>query len=411
MSKRSSIPHLDPRSMSIATRAIHGAQLFPHRAPLAAPIVQTSTYRFNDSGDALRYAQGDPEVYVYTRYHNPTVRAAEERLALVMESEKALLVASGMAAISSAILAAVRTGESIVSTPALYGGTYRFFRDILPRQGVKVRYLDPGHLDRIGSLVDATTRVVYFETPTNPTLSIVDIEALVKAVRSAERRIRRKLVIMIDNTFATSLNQHPFVYGVDVVIESATKYLGGHSDIIAGVVAGSQGFIEQAHTQMKYYGGCADPFAAFLLLRSLKTFALRVSRQNENALLLAAELERAPNVLRVLYPGLLSHPQHHIAKRQMVDAGGLGYGGMVTIEVQGGLRKAVRMTDALRVAVNAMSLGGAETLVSIPIYSSHVHLTAAELRRHGVTPGMIRISVGVEGIDDILQDFAVALSC
>ena len=395
--------------MSVATRAIHGAQLFPHRAPVAPPIVQTSTFRFNDSGDALRYAQGDPEVYVYTRYHNPTVRAAEERLALVMESAKALLVASGMAAISSAILAAVRTGESIVSTPALYGGTYRFFRDILPRQGVKVRYLDPDRLDRMGSLVDATTRVVYFETPTNPTLGIVDIEALVKAVRRAERRIRRKLVIMIDNTFATSLNQHPFLYGVDVVIESATKYLGGHSDVIAGVVAGSEEFIGQAHTQMKYYGGCADPFAAFLLLRSLKTFALRVPRQNENALVLAAELERAPNVLRVLYPGLPSHPQHHIAKRQMVDAGGLGYGGMVTIEVKGGLRNAVRVTDALRVAVNAMSLGGAETLVSIPVYSSHVNMSPNELRRHGVTPGMIRISVGVESIADILQDFAVAL--
>jgi cystathionine beta-lyase/cystathionine gamma-synthase len=395
--------------MSFATRAIHGAQLFPHRAPVAPPIVQTSTFRFNDSGDALRYAQGDPEVYVYTRYHNPTVRAAEERLALVMESAKALLVASGMAAISSAILAAVRTGESIVSTPALYGGTYRFFRDILPRQGVKVRYLDPDRLDRMGSLVDATTRVVYFETPTNPTLGIVDIEALVKAVRRAERRIRRKLVIMIDNTFATSLNQHPFLYGVDVVIESATKYLGGHSDVIAGVVAGSEEFIGQAHTQMKYYGGCADPFAAFLLLRSLKTFALRVPRQNENALVLAAELERAPNVLRVLYPGLPSHPQHHIAKRQMVDAGGLGYGGMVTIEVKGGLRNAVRVTDALRVAVNAMSLGGAETLVSIPVYSSHVNMSPNELRRHGVTPGMIRISVGVESIADILQDFAVAL--
>jgi len=395
--------------MSVATRAIHGAQLFPHRAPVAPPIVQTSTFRFNDSGDALRYAQGDPEVYVYTRYHNPTVRAAEERLALVMESAKAMLVASGMAAISSAILAAVRTGESIVSTPALYGGTYRFFRDILPRQGVKVRYLDPDRLDRMGSLVDATTRVVYFETPTNPTLGIVDIEALVKAVRRAERRIRRKLVIMIDNTFATSLNQHPFLYGVDVVIESATKYLGGHSDVIAGVVAGSEEFIGQAHTQMKYYGGCADPFAAFLLLRSLKTFALRVPRQNENALVLAAELERAPNVLRVLYPGLPSHPQHHIAKRQMVDAGGLGYGGMVTIEVKGGLRNAVRVTDALRVAVNAMSLGGAETLVSIPVYSSHVNMSPNELRRHGVTPGMIRISVGVESIADILQDFAVAL--
>jgi cystathionine beta-lyase/cystathionine gamma-synthase len=410
MNKRSATKHLDPRSLSVATRAIHGTQLFPHQAPVAQPIVQTSTYRFTDSGDALRYAKGDPDVFVYTRYHNPTVRAAEERLALIMESQKTLFVASGMAALSSAILAAVRTGESILSTPALYGGTYRFFRDILPRHGVTVRYANPGHPDRIEGLLDATTRVVYFETPTNPTLQIVDMEALVTAVRKAERRLRRKILIMVDNTFATSLNQHPFRFGVDVVIESATKYLGGHSDIIAGVVAGTEEFIASAHTQMKYYGGCADPFAAFLLLRSLKTFELRVSRQNANALALATALERHPQVLRVLYPGLPSHPHHDIATRQMTGDGGAGYGGMVTIEVKGGLRKAVQVADALRVAVNAMSLGGAETLVSIPVYSSHVNMTPRELQRHGVTPGMIRISVGVEGIDDISRDFAAALA-
>lgn len=409
MSKRRSTQHLDPRSMAPSTRAIHGTQLFPHKGAVAPPIVQTSTYRFDNSGDALRYAQGDPDVYVYTRYHNPTVRAAEERFALVMESEKSLLVASGMAAISSSILAAVRNGESILSTPALYGGTYRFFRDILPRHGVAVRYADPDRPDRMGALVDATTRVVYCETPTNPTLDIVDIDALVAAVRKAEKRIRRKIVIMIDNTFATSLNQHPFRHGVDVVIESATKYFGGHSDVIAGVVAGSKKFIEQAHGQMKYYGGCADPFAAFLLLRSLKTFELRVARQNENALGLARKLEHHPNVIRVLYPGLPSHPGHEVARRQMTGTGGIGYGGMVTIEVRGGLKNAVRVTDALQVAINAMSLGGAETLVSIPVYSSHVHMTAQELRRHGVTPGMVRISVGVENLADIWGDFETAL--
>jgi cystathionine gamma-synthase len=410
MRKKSARRPLDPRALSVATRAIHGRQLFAHQAPVAPSIVQTSTYRFSDSGDALRYAHGDPDVYVYTRYHNPTVRAAEERLALVLESEKSLLVASGMAAISSALLAAVRTGESIVSTPALYGGTYRFFRDILPRHGVRVRYANSAHLDRLESLIDSTTRVVYFETPTNPTLQIVDIASLVAAVRKAERRLRRKILIMVDNTFATSLNQHPFRFGVDVVIESATKYLGGHSDVIAGVIAGSTEFISQAHTQMKYYGGCADPFAAFLLLRSLKTFELRVARQNANALALASKLERDPHILRVLYPGLPSHPDHETARRQMVDAGGLGYGGMITVEVKGGLRKAQQVTDELQVAVNAMSLGGAETLVSIPVYSSHVNMSPRELRRHGVTPGMIRISVGVEGIADLTRDFAAALA-
>ncbi len=394
---------------SVATRAIHGNELYAYQGPVAPPIVQTSTYRFRNSQDAIRYAGGDPDVYVYTRYHNPTVRQAEERLALIMGAEKALLLSSGMAAISSSLLALARSGDNVISSPSLYGGTYRFFRDILPRHRIGVRYLRPDRPESVAALIDRHTRLVYLETPTNPALRIVDIVPLVRAVRAAERRVRHAITIVVDNTFATSLNQHPFALGADVVIESATKYLGGHSDIIAGVVAGSRTFVAETHHQMKYYGGCADPFAAFLLLRSLKTLTLRVERQNTNALQLAGFLERHPKVVRVFYPGLPSHPDHAVARRQMVDAGGRGYGGMVTIEVGGGVRNAIRVCDALRVAVNAMSLGGAETLVSIPVLSSHVGMTAAELRRHGVTPGMIRISTGVEGIEDLQEDFRRAL--
>ena len=389
----------------IATRAIHGKHMHPFKGPVAPPIVQTSTYRFNDSHDAIRYAQGDPEVYVYTRYHNPTVRAAQEHLAEVMGAEQALLLSSGMAAISSAILAVVKSGDTIISTPALYGGTYRFFRDILPRHGITVRYLHPGKLDQLPRMITSSTRLVYFESPTNPTLEVVDIPALVAAVRKAEKRTRQHVTIMADNTFATSLNQRPFDLGVDVVVESATKYLGGHSDIIAGVVAGSTRMVADAHFQMKYYGGCADPFAAYLLLRSLKTFSLRVERQNRSAMILAAWFEQHPAVRRVLYPGLRSHPGYEAATRQLSGAPGAGYGGMVTIEVPGGVKGAVRVCDALQVAVNAMSLGGAETLVSIPVYSSHVGMTTKELKQHGVTPGMLRISVGLEDIADLKADF------
>ncbi len=393
----------------LATRAIHGDQLRAFRGPVAPPIVQTSTYRFANSDDAMRYASGDPEVYVYTRYHNPTVRRAEEHLALMLGAPKALLLASGMAAISSAVLAVVKTGDAILSTPALYGGTYRFFRDILPRHGITVRYMNPDRIASLASLITPSTKLVYLETPTNPTLGVVDIGAVVRGVRAAQRRTGKKVTIMADNTFATCINQQPFAWGVDIVVESATKYLGGHSDIIAGVVAGPADRVKDAHTQMKYYGGCADPFAAYLLLRSLKTFDLRVRRQNATAMALASFLEHQPQVARVLYPGLPSHPQHIVARRQMVEAGGDGYGGMVTIEVRGGLRAAVRLCDALRVAVNAMSLGGAETLVSIPVYSSHVNMSSRELKRHGVTPGMVRISVGLEDPEDIFEDFRKAL--
>ncbi len=389
----------------MATRAIHGRKLYPYQGAVATPIVQTSTYRFADSTDAIRYAEGDMSVYVYTRYHNPTVTEAEERLALMLGAEKARLFSSGMAAITSAVFAAVQSGDEIVSTPALYGGTYRFFRDILPSHGVMVRYLDPENIGQVDALITHRTRIVYLETPTNPTLSVVDISALVSAVREAQRKLNTQILIMVDNTFATSFNQQPFTLGADVVLESATKYLGGHTDIIAGVAAGSSVFMDKVHTQLKYFGGCADPFAAYLLVRSLKTFELRMERHNENALALARFLQEQPQVRRVLYPGLPSHPQHTIAKRQMK-----GFGGMVTIEVDGGAEGAVAVCDALCVAVNAMSLGGVETLVSIPVYSSHVSMSDEELARHGVAPGMIRISVGIEGIEDLKADFKQALA-
>ncbi len=393
-----------PASRSLATKAIHGAKLFAYKGPVSVPIYQTSTYRFENSDDAVRYGQGDPNVLVYTRYHNPTTSEVEERLALMMNAEKALLFGSGMAAITSAILSVVQSGDEIISTPALYGGTYRFFRDILPRHNVQVKYMNPEHPESLLGLVTPRTKLVYFETPTNPTLAIVDIKTLVGATKRARRISSSNITTMIDNTFASCFNQYPFALGIDVIVESATKYLGGHSDLLGGVVAGTKDFVKGVHTQMKYYGGSPDPFMSYLLYRSLKTFALRVQRQNENAMALARFLEKHPRVKRVLYPGLPSHPQHKIAKRQMS-----GYGGMVTVEVKGGVKGAVRVVDSLQVAVNAMSLGGAETLVCIPVYSSHVNMTDAELKSHGVTPGMIRISVGVEGIEDLKNDFARAL--
>lgn len=388
----------------LATKAIHGTHLSAYRGPVSAPIVQTSTYRFADSDDALRYAQGDPSVYVYTRYHNPTVKEVQDRLALIMNAESALLFSSGMAAITSAIFSVAKAGDNIISTPSLYGGTYRFFRDILPDHNVGVTYVRPDALEDIPTLATSRTKVVYLETPTNPTLDIVDLRALVRATRRAERRTGRKITIMCDNTFATILNQDPLALGVDVLVESGTKYLGGHSDILAGVVAGTKKFVKGVHTQLKYFGGSADPFAAWLLLRSLKTFELRVARQNDNALALAKYLERHPKIRRVIYPGLRSHPRHAVAKRQM-----RGFGGIVTVEVKGGLKAAVKVADSLRVAVNAMSLGGVETLVSIPVYSSHINMRNSELEQHGVSPGMIRISVGVEGIEDLKRDFTEAL--
>ena len=231
------------------------------------------------------------------------------------------------------------------------------------------------NLSSLDKLITKKTRLVYFETPTNPTLNIVDIGRIVALVKKAEKKYHTRILTMIDNTFASCLNQKPFDAGVDIVMESATKYLGGHSDILAGVVVSTQAIIDKIKITAKYLGGCADPFMAYLLFRSLKTFELRVQRQNENALRLAQRLEQHPKILRVIYPGLESHPHHSLAKKQMT-----GFGGMVTIEVRGGVKAAVKVCDALNVAVNAMSLGGVETLVSIPVYSSHVNMS-----RQGIT--------------------------
>ncbi len=392
------------KNLSLATRSIHGKHLHAFKGPVTLPIYQTSTYRFENSNDAIRYAQGDPNVLVYTRYHNPSVNEVEDRITLMENGEAAALFSSGMAAISTAILSVCKSGDEIVSTPALYGGTYRFFRDTLPNYGINIKHVDPLSLEDLSYLITPKTKVVYFETPTNPTLALVDIDKLVKLTRKMEKEYRRKITIIIDNTFATILNQKPFDFGVDVIVESTTKYLGGHADLMGGVVVGSKKFIHNVKELAKHLGGCADPFAAFLLDRSLKTFELRVQRQNENALALARALEKHPKVLRAIYPGLPSHPQHKLAKKQMS-----GFGGMVTVEVRGGIKSAVKVCDSLKVAINAMSLGGVETLVSIPVYSSHVKMSKEELAKHGVTPGMIRISVGVEGIKDLIDDFKQAL--
>lgn len=390
--------------LTISTRAIHGDHLHPFKGPVTFPIYQTSSYRFSNSGDPVRYSRGDDTVLVYTRYHNPTVNETEKKLALMAGGEASALFSSGMAAISTLVLSLCGSEDEIVSTPALYGGTYRFFRDTLPRYDINVRYADPASLEDLIYLITPKTRVVYFETPTNPTLSLVDIKRLVGLTRRMEKEFHTKISIVIDNTFATILNQKPFEAGVDLIVESSTKYLGGHADLMGGVVIGDKMVVRRIKETAKHFGGCADPFAAFLLDRSLKTFELRVQRQNENALALATFLEKSGKVSRVLYPGLKSHPQHALARKQMS-----GYGGMVTIEVKGGARGAARVCDRLKIAVNAMSLGGVETLVSIPVYSSHVNMKNEELNKHGVSPGMIRISVGIEGIEDLIADFRQAL--
>lgn len=382
-----------------ATRAIHGGES-KHGVgvPVGTPIARTSTFTFSSTAEMKRWAEGKSKAYIYTRYGNPTLAVAEAKLAQLEGGEAGIVTASGMAAISSALLAVAKVGEEVIATRQLYGGTYRLMRDILPRLGIRIHHVetDLGGAER---LVNSRTRALYIETPTNPTLRLVDLRKAVEFAR------RHKLVSLIDNTFATPILQKPLAMGFDMVLHSATKYLGGHSDLIAGAVVGSHAWIDQVRHMVIYLGSSMDPGAAFLLIRGIKTLDVRVRRQCQTAMEVARFLARHPKVARVHYPGLPSHPDHRLAKRQM-----RGFGSMLAFDLRGGLPAARRFCDRVRVFLLAASLGGVESLVVLPIYTSHYRMSRQELAAAGVGPGTVRVSIGLEDPGDLIEDLKQALA-
>jgi cystathionine beta-lyase/cystathionine gamma-synthase len=344
-----------------------------------------------------RWAEGKSKAYIYTRYGNPTLTVAEEKIAALEGAEAAVVTASGMAAISNALLSALEAGDELISTAQLYGGTYRLMRDVLPRMGVTVHHVGYD-LEGIEDLVGPRAKVLYVETPTNPTLRLVDLN---KALAFAKKH---ELVSIIDNTFATPILQHPIAMGFDMAVHSATKALAGHSDVIAGAVAGSKEWIDRVRQMMIYLGGSMDPEAAFLLIRGMKTLGLRIERQAANAMAVAKFLQKHRKVAKVHYPGLPSHPDHALAKKQM-----RGFGSMLAFDVKGGLAAASRFCDRVRLFLLAASLGGTESLVVLPAYTSHYRMSPEELARAGVSPGTVRVSMGVEDPDDLIADLQQAL--
>ena len=382
----------------IGTRAVHGRRQ-PRPGPLTTPITQTSTFVFASSAEMRRYLDGEPDLYIYTRYANPTVRELEESLAALEEAEAALALASGMAAASTGLLSLVQGGDEILASSSLYGGTTRLLRELFPSLGITTRFVAAAELERLSLVRSERTRAVIVESPTNPTLEIVDLAAVAAQAR------QHGLKLLVDNTFATPVVQRPLALGADLVMHSLTKALSGHSDLIAGALLGSRERIEKARGVMKLLGGCLDPHAAFLALRGLKTLHLRVERQCANAAALAEHLSAHPKVTRVLYPGLPSHPGHQVARRQMS-----AFGGMVTFALAGGLPAAERFYDGLHLLARAASLGGVETLVSLPVHTSQHGYTDEQLAAAGVEPGMVRVSLGVEDAADLLADVDLALA-
>ncbi len=388
-----------PREWRDATRAIHaGEALHGVNGPVATTIVRSSTFTFASTAEMKRWAEGKSKAYIYTRYGNPTLTVAEAKIAELERAEAGVVAASGMAAISSAIMAVAGAGDEIIATRQLYGGCYRLMRDVLPRFGIKVNHVETD-LEGADALVTPRTKAIYVETPTNPTLRVVDLH---KAAAIAKRH---KLVAMVDNTFASPALQKPIAMGYDLVMHSATKYLAGHSDLIGGAVVGSKKWIDKVRTMIIYLGGSMDPEGAYLLIRGMKSLEPRVMRQCESAMKVAKFLEKHPKVARVHYPGLSSHPDHKLCKKQMPN----GFGGMLAFDMEGGLAAARRVCDRAKIFLMAASLGGVESLVVLPLYTSHYKMSATELAQAGVAQGTVRMSIGLEDARDLIDDLKQAL--
>ena len=387
-----------PRRLADSTIAIHaGEGKFQKNEPVGTVIARTASFTFSSSEEMKLWAEGKSSAYMYTRYANPTLAVAEEKIARLEGGEAALVTASGMAAISSALLSVLKAGDEVIATQALYGGSYRLMRDIFPRMGIVVRHVDTD-LAGIERLVNPRTKALYVETPTNPTLRLVDLR---KAAAFAKEW---DLISLIDNTFASPVLQKPLEIGFDLVMHSATKYLAGHSDVIAGAIVGRASLIKAAREMVIYLGGSMDPEAAFLLIRGMKTLEVRMKGQCATALIVAKFLEKHPKVARVHFPGLASHPDHNLAKKQMK-----GFGAMMAFDMKGGLPAARRMCDRTRIFLLAASLGGVESLVLLPAYSSHYRMSEKELLAAGLAPGTVRASIGLEDPEDLIEDLRQAL--
>jgi cystathionine beta-lyase/cystathionine gamma-synthase len=373
------------------TEAVRGGtDLSKKNGPLSTPIYQTSTFEVTDSQRQVEVTHTD---MFYTRYGNPTHTVAESAIAELEGTDAALLFASGMCAVTTTVLGLLKSGDHIVAQRDIYGGVTKFFTQWLPKLGIEVTLVDTNDYEQHVRAIRANTKMLYLESPTNPVALVIDLKKVAGIAK------KHNLISMIDSTFATPINQRPAEYGINLVMHSGTKYFGGHSDLIAGIVAGRQDLIDQIHETRTTLGGSMDPHAAWLLLRGIKTLAVRVQRQNENALKIAQFLAQHPKVRRVFYPFLEGNPQRALAMEQMS-----GGGGVLSFEVDGTGDDARRLAEALRLFTLAASLGGVDSLVTIPVLTSHAMISAEERRKMGVTEQMIRLSVGIESADDLIAD-------
>jgi cystathionine beta-lyase/cystathionine gamma-synthase len=385
--------------MKIATELVHRAKGESRRAePLTTPIYETTTFVFESASEVREYNEGRSHKYLYTRYGNPTNTVVEDKIAKLEGADAAMLLSSGQAATTTALLGLLKAGDEVVCSSAIYGGTLHLLTDLLPRFGIRSRFVSIEELRKPEDVISGETRLLWFESPINPTLRCIDIAVVANACRA------RGVISVIDNTFASPVNQQPLSLGVDLVMHSATKYLNGHSDVTAGVLAGPAALLAPVQQARKMIGTVLEPHAAYALGRGLKTLTVRMERHNLTAMAVAQWLAADPRVKTVYYPGLPGHPDHEIARRQM-----RGFGGMLCLDVGGGYEGAARFFDRLKVFNRAASLGGVESLCSLPVLTSQWGHSDEELERAGVTHSMARLSVGMEDAEDLIADLDQAL--
>lgn len=387
--------------LSRATIAVHGGER-PEEQPFGAvvsPVFHSATFSFQNFDEMRRYARGElPEAYFYSRYSNPTVAEVERKIAQLEGAEACVVTSSGSAATFCSLAALCDAGDEVIACDSIYGGTIKLLTKVLSRFGVTSRFISLDEVARLPEIAEKRTRVFWFETPANPINRIVDLDQAGEAARKAG------VMSIVDNTFATPILQRPIANGIDAVMHSATKYLGGHSDLTAGAIAGTQDFIDRVRQITVAVGATLDPAAAYLLSRGIRTLDVRVRATCDNAMKLAQALKKHPKVARVFYPGLADDPGHELARRQMS-----GFGGIVAIDIVGGESEAEKLFDSFRLIRTAPSLGGVETLVSYPIYSSQAGFSDEQLRAAGVSAATVRFAVGIEAADDIIADIKQAL--
>ncbi|MDD4657960.1 MAG: methionine gamma-lyase [Eubacteriales bacterium] len=388
------------KKLGFATRAVHaGQEPDPQYGALSTPIYQTSTFVFKDVAQGAARFAGEEEGYIYTRLGNPTVTALEEKIACLEGGEDAAAFGSGMAAVSAAIMALVNQGDHVVHSAALYGCTFAFLHELIARFGVTATGVDTADLEAVKKAIRPNTKVVYIESPTNPTMRITDIQAVAEIAHAHGAKV------VVDNTFMTPYLQRPLEMGADVVLHSATKYINGHGDVVAGlVISDKETMTKIKMTTLKDIGGIMSPFDAWLILRGLKTLPLRMDRHNSNAMAIAKYLEKHPAVAKVYYPGLESFDQHALAKKQMS-----GFGGIMSFELKGGFEAGVRLMNGVKICHLAVSLGDIDTLIQHPASMTHSVVPEAERLAVNITPGLVRLAVGLEDVEDIIADLEQAL--